>query len=195
MKPIGFLLVAVAAIMVAGPAFAADPADPTSGTMDGGPHDMNLRITIPGNQVCVVCHAPHNAIEPLAGPIWNHALPAGPFLRNGVDVTSTLGNSSKKCLGCHDGVTSIGAYGSNAGDPADVVTGGAAIGTNLTDDHPVGIVYADATAHGMEDVADPLVAGRLKDGKVECGSCHRAHSAGLVKTMDGSQLCRLCHKN
>jgi predicted CXXCH cytochrome family protein len=114
------------------------------------------------------------------------------FTRHGEEVT--LGHSSKMCLSCHDGVTAVGSYGNMAG--TDPITGGAAIGTDLTNDHPIGVDYATSSSHGLEPVED--VERYLEDGKVECGSCHYAHGGRdnkfLNTTIAGSALCRNCHQ-
>lgn len=167
-----------AAVMVALPAKAG---------IVGGPHDLSVSLGI--EEICVPCHAPHNSRSPLDGPIWNHALSDQTFMRNGEVVT--LGWSSKLCMGCHDGVTAVGSYGNLAG--LDPLTGGAAIGTDLTNDHPIGVDYP-LSGHGWYDpVAVPEVGDLLEDGKVECSSCHRAHSASIRIGMVGSALCLTCH--
>jgi predicted CXXCH cytochrome family protein len=155
------------------------------GAMATGPHDLRTRLGI--DQICVPCHAPHNAREADSGPIWNHALTEETFMRNGEVVTVSL--STKRCLSCHDGVTAIGSYGALAG--SDPLTGGEAIGTELTDDHPISVDYA--AGHGLNDPTLPEVETLLSDGKVECSSCHRTHSTNLRVTMVGSALCLTCH--
>jgi len=167
-------------------------ASATAAIDDGTAHDLRTRLSI--NQVCLPCHAPHNALNADDGPIWNHAVTTQTFTRNGDTVT--LGESSKLCLSCHDGVTAVGSYGSVIG--SDPITGSAAIGNNLTDDHPIGIDYPVGSHIYVDPTTDTTVAGMLEDGKVECGSCHRAHSAGvdgkyLRVTIVDSALCRTCH--
>jgi predicted CXXCH cytochrome family protein len=157
-----------------------------TGAITSGPHDLRSRLGI--DQICVPCHEPHNAREGDSGPIWNHAVTDETFMRNGEEVTISL--KSKRCLGCHDGVTALGSYGPFAGD--DPITGGAAIGTELTDDHPISVDYP-VGGHGMNDPTLPAVAKLIVDGKVECGSCHSTHSASLKVTMVGSALCLTCH--
>ncbi len=175
--PAALLAVAV----VSGAALAA---------IDNSDHDLRVRLEI--NQICLPCHAPHHAINADEGPIWNHEITEEAFTRH--DEAVTLGESSKLCLSCHDGVTAVGNFGAvtSANDP---VTGGAAIGTDLTDDHPIGIEYP-LESHTMYPPAD--VSRYLEDGKVECGSCHYAHSSGqdgkfLRKTIVNSELCGVCH--
>lgn len=72
------------------------------------------------------------------------------------------------------------------------------LGTNLANDHPVGIAYLDKP--GMVPVPS---GGRfsngvcLVDGMVECTSCHAVHDPAnkpfLRVSNDGSGLCYTCH--
>ena len=188
MKAMKMAICALALLLVAGAASAAttgDPPDWTTGSMDGRAHDLRVRLGI--DRVCIVCHVAHNAPEASKGPIWNHKVNDTTFYRNG--ATITIGKYSKLCMSCHDGVTALDSYGGNIG--TDVLSGGAAFGNDFTNDHPIGVDYASSTIHGLEDVA--TVASYLEDGKVECGSCHRAHSASIRRPLTNSELCRVCH--
>ena len=120
-------------------------------TVVGSAHDLSDDFTTPDNQVCIYCHAPHNAL--VAVPLWNHASTAQTFT---MYSSSTLDNTiagqpssiSKQCLSCHDGVTNIDAYGGGAGTENMGTTfpgSGAIMGTDLGNDHPVSINY-DNTA-------------------------------------------------
>jgi hypothetical protein len=178
------MLGAMAIVLMAGVGWAEEAWE--SGSMDGKPHDLRARLGI--DRVCVVCHVAHNAPNADAGPIWNHAVTTQTFYRNAEVIT--LNNHSKLCMSCHDGVTAVDSYGGNIG--TDVLTvGSGALGNDFTNDHPIGIVYADATAHGLEPEAN--VESYLEDGRIECGSCHRAHSASIRRPVEGSQICRVCH--
>jgi predicted CXXCH cytochrome family protein len=118
-------------------------------------------------EICVFCHTPHGADTSAVVPLWNRTLSAATnYTTYDTLGTSTLdgkvapvGSVSIACLSCHDGVTSmsavINAPGSGlAGDATwkagtwsgdhqtnGVMTGVAAIGTDLTNDHPIGIQY------------------------------------------------------
>lgn len=120
-------------------------------------------------EICVFCHTPHGADTSAAVPLWNRTLPApASFTTYDSLGTSTLdgkvapvGSVSIACLSCHDGVTSmsavINAPGSGTtGDAtwqagtwtgANQVGGKIApglitnIGTDLKNDHPIGIQY------------------------------------------------------
>ena len=184
MKATKLILGVLAIMLVAQGVWAAEPYE--GGSMDGGAHDLRTRLGI--TRVCVVCHTAHNAPHADAGPIWNHALSTQTFYRNGEVIT--LSGTSKLCMSCHDGVTAMDSYGGNIG--TTYLSGGAALGNDFTNDHPVGINYAEAVgSHGYEAPAD--VESYLEDGKIQCSSCHRAHSASMRRTLEGSQLCRVCH--
>jgi predicted CXXCH cytochrome family protein len=136
-------------------------------------------------EICVFCHTPHGADTSAAVPLWNRTLPApSSFTTYDSLGTSTLdgktapvGSVSIACLSCHDGVTSmsavINAPGSGtAGDAAWQAgawtganqTGGKIlpglitnIGTDLKNDHPIGIQYGGG---GLTDTAP---TGTTKD--------------------------------
>jgi len=122
-------------------------------------------------EICVFCHTPHGADTSAAVPLWNRNIGArGPYQTYDSLGTSSLdgkmapvGSVSIACLSCHDGVTSmstvINAPGSGGFNPAGAAmtgtwsganqTGGTLgvagqitnIGTDLRNDHPVGIQY------------------------------------------------------
>jgi hypothetical protein len=101
----------------------------------------------------------------------------------GTQSHQTLGLNSAECLACHGAVAIPGAPDFRI----------AAIGTDLTNDHPVGITFPtkngagtdfktptgtqgnatffDADSNGVMDKGDV----RLYDAKVECASCHDPH--------------------
>jgi len=120
-------------------------------------------------EICVFCHTPHGADTSAAVPLWNRTLPAPASFTTYDSLgtssldgkTAPVGSVSIACLSCHDGVTSMSA-GINA--PGSGTTGDAAwqagtwsganqvggaikaglitnIGTDLRNDHPIGIQY------------------------------------------------------
>jgi predicted CXXCH cytochrome family protein len=117
-------------------------------------------------EICVFCHTPHGADTTAAVPLWNRTLTGTTYTTYDSLGTSTLdgkvaavGSVSIACLSCHDGTqamnTVINAPGSGAaGDAAwragawsganqtaGKITSIANLGTDLTNDHPVGIQY------------------------------------------------------
>ncbi len=175
-------------------------------------------------QVCVFCHAVHNA-DPTVGQLWNHetnqAQPYTMYTSPTMDMTmaSTPHNGSLICLSCHDGTIAInslsnlpgpegaGNYGTPGGGALDgsgrlSSTSDAYVGTDLSNDHPVGITYdsskdPDFVPKTGNSAAYPdklLYQGMY----VECTSCHNPHddtySNFLVESNDGSALCQRCHQ-
>jgi len=197
-------LTAIAGLFIAGTA---------SAQITGTDHDMRTRLTI--DEICVVCHAPHNNQNVSGDLLWNHdpsTQTFDPYTSLTLDGASAgPGAVSLLCLGCHDGVVSVDAYGGGA-DGANPITGNAAFGSDLSNDHPVGITYDDSPATGdteLKATTTPVtygnasagtVADMLQGGAVECGSCHDVHntlSAGntalLAVDNTGSALCFACH--
>lgn len=196
-------------------------------------------------EVCVFCHTPHNAAAApvYTGaqiiPLWNHQTTTATFT---VYASSTMeqvmpqpGSGTRACLSCHDGTVGVGSllnvYGMGAttlamsgnvtGTAPYTLTGASLVGTDLSNDHPVGIVYATSQAAdpGLNPAATALppgqpvtgtVANLLINANVECGSCHAVHGlpASFVPTAPDSaasfqpllkiskydsKLCTSCH--
>ena len=140
-------------------------------------------------EICVFCHTPHGADTSAAVPLWNRTLPApSSFTTYDSLGTSTLdgrtasvGSVSIACLSCHDGVTSmsavINAPGSGTAGNAAWIAGAwtganqvggkiapgliTNIGTDLRNDHPIGIQYGG----GGITLTSPAAATRDPDFK------------------------------
>jgi predicted CXXCH cytochrome family protein len=203
------VLVAVLATTAFGQIIPGNAGTYPSKSVVESPHNLNNfpGVQIPGNQVCLPCHTPHNAL--LYGDenvLWNHAETEETF----VMYKSTAGQPegvSKMCLGCHDGVTAIDNYGGNGGTGI-VLTGAAALDADLRNDHPIGIEYPPPLL--VDEYNDsgtflPGVGGgagvRLVNvggtDQVECTSCHNVHNNGLSKflrvPLQESFICLQCH--
>jgi len=212
MKGVIRCLPVVLVLMLAATAFGqiipGDPGTYPSVSVVQSPHNLNNfpGVSLPGNQVCLPCHTPHNAL--LAGEenvLWNHAATGETFTM----YSSTAGQpegTSKMCLGCHDGVTAVDNYGGNGGTGI-VITGAAALGSNLSDDHPIGIEYPTGSPAEYNDPGTfapginggpgvRLVAINSVD-RVECSSCHEPHNNGLDNFLrvpiQESYICLQCH--
>jgi len=123
------------------------------------------------DELCVFCHTPHGADTSAAAPLWNRVISGTTYQTYDSLGTSTLdgktapvGSVSIACLSCHDGTQAmnvvINAPGTAAGSysPSGVaipgtwsgvnVTAGGLLlgisnlGTDLRNDHPIGIQYA-----------------------------------------------------
>ena len=184
------LLTAALVAVSAGSAFAftSTPASVTGIT--GTPHDLNTRIAqVSGRQKCIFCHTPHNARRAI--PLWNRVDPGTNFSLYNVSPTLTSagksaswnpGSVSAFCMSCHDGVTAYGAIYNTAqidtstGAMTAKMTGFAALGTDLTNDHPIGFSYNAAYSEdtgGTKEarlVAPTAVAGKMNQTNPQVGS-------------------------
>lgn len=194
--------------VVVGQIVPGDPSSYPTVSVADSPHNIDLYpgVSVPGNQVCLPCHTPHNAL--LSGDdnvLWNHAETTQTFVmyRSGIGQPE---GPSKLCLSCHDGVTAIDNYGGNGGTGV-IITGSAAFGTDLSNDHPIGVQYPTAQTAEYRDPSTfaPGIGGgpgvRLVPingvDRVECSSCHNVHNNGLgnflrVPVIE-SYLCLQCH--
>ena len=224
MKKVLSVLVAAALVTVATSAMAL--------TIVGTKHDLSSTggtgYKTSSTQVCVFCHTPHNAVANRA--LWNRNASTQTFTTytSGANIESatwyaggTKGSlpstsPSMLCLSCHDGVSTMGNI---ARPPAGVAltgtiaitAGGAKLGSDLTNDHPISINYntvqtaLGATSLKVADAAGYVVAAstnRLPLANattLECATCHNVHDNTNVPflrdTMTQSALCTACHKS
>jgi predicted CXXCH cytochrome family protein len=193
--------------------FAATAAHATgSRSVVGSKHDLS--VTGPGpikaeteTQVCIFCHVPHSASKtfghlssrPDVGT--SHVPYASSTSRGG----STPTGSSRVCLSCHDGTIAVGEtirlrIKMNAAAPGGRLPPGARsnLGTDLRRTHPISIAQ---NATGLRGPSASLSIRLSPGGKVQCTSCHDAHSEFggapegmfLLETTRDSQLCVNCH--
>jgi hypothetical protein len=127
----------------------------------------NNRLSSGTAEVCVFCHTPHGSNTGATVPLWNKGFTnTGSFSTYKTLGTSTLdaeelsvGSVSLACLSCHDGTQAMdnmvnapgsGGYNATGASPAGYTwTGGATmtgspipmLGTDLRNDHPIGIAY------------------------------------------------------
>ena len=190
------------------------------GTIVGSAHDGTAGgATWGSGEICLPCHVPHNAQKDGDDSyiLWNHELTTATFdmyspffmaegdrgLRN--QASPVAGGPSRLSLSCHDGTIALDSYGGTTGVttiPGTPGTPGSRnLGTDLRDDHPIGIDYpADSTPGYIDD--DLLTDVKLVDygaqtRRLECTSCHDPHDVTyppfLRATKDGSALCLKCH--
>lgn len=170
-----------------------------------------------GQEICIFCHTPHNANVEGGAPLWNRAFSTQTFSRYssntlqirvnpaaksaaGYDDTSVPkwepDGSSKLCLSCHDGVSSLGNVlrgGPIAMSNGDVISSDTAVSwasfnpsnTNKMKfgHHPVSFAF-DATVVPLINAGrlptsqvqlPSLPQVKLRNGKMQCTTCHDAH--------------------
>ena len=202
----------------------------------GSKHDFGT-FAWSGNQICQPCHAPHNTLVKdangilLQGPLWNHTLSTATYTmyqQNQVDangnlvkdangnvvsqpVTGNVDQNSKLCLSCHDGTVAVDSFGGVQG--TQQMTGGV-LGTDLSNDHPIGDNGIYPTNDGKTSTVTYMVDPSARDAKhimplrqmadgrwaVGCTSCHEPHNrtsqqhmlwvnnSGPATTVDGRSV-------
>ncbi|MBI5764447.1 MAG: hypothetical protein HZA51_13070 [Planctomycetes bacterium] len=184
-------------------------------TVVNSKHDLstfgpgNVRAINEG-EVCIFCHAPHNA-SPQA-PLWNRYNPTTYYRIYNSSTTDARidqpGGPSKMCLSCHDGSIAIGLVLNRP--PTDPIamtqpfmpTGPSNLTNDLSDDHPIGFRYDRQLSNRDHQIRSPdLVDERIKlgpRGQLECTACHDPHNnerGNFLRITDRqSALCNTCHR-
>jgi len=156
-------------------------------------HDLSAghNYSNASTQICVLCHAPHNARISL--PLWNRANPTSSFtLYQGQNMANqsfsagfTADSTSLFCMSCHDGVTNISAV-HNAGvlegtGTASVhppkatafynnaVTGSGNLTTDLSLTHPINFRVQNDSQADLNYVSPATVMGPVAASTVALG--------------------------
>lgn len=183
----------------------------SSAQIVGSAHDFSS-MAWSGGQICLPCHTPHNAIEGVAR-LWNHELTVATYdMHEGSGTAEDdFDYKSRMCLSCHDGTVALDSFGGQTG--ANFIPAGANLGTDLTNDHPVGAdakyppnpqpswwagsFKAAASLPSTLRLADWVDSGGTAYKVVGCGTCHNPHNKGFphLQTMSNSAsaLCLGCH--
>ena len=167
-----------------------------------------------GGEICKPCHTPHFA-NTAAGRLWNHTLSTATYtmFEGGTGTQADLDRESRLCMSCHDGTVALDSFGGMTG--TNYIPGGANVGTDLRDDHPLGAnaVYPTTTStrFNAQNASHQVVSSwgslRLKSWLdstgtekyvVGCRTCHNVHNAGNFGHMmnfsnQASHLCLTCH--
>ncbi|MDT8316404.1 MAG: hypothetical protein RQ824_00245 [bacterium] len=158
-------------------------------------------------EVCKFCHTPHASIADT--PLWNHKNDVTTFTRfssatlvvddNAANpygyLDADLSGASKLCMGCHDGVTALGALSQVT--ISDVSPSNYLTATDLRNKHPVSFEYKSggsnlwgvldggvkAGKYGLPNntvnntINNPFVSEkwRREGERVECTVCHDPH--------------------
>lgn len=171
-----------------------------------GPGDIHALYE---EQVCIFCHAPHNATG--QRPLWNRHLPPTHYRIYESSTTDARidqpSGPSKMCLSCHDGALALGLVASRPIDEPIVMSrrtippGSSDLTQDLSDDHPIGFRYDRALAFRDPQIKNPdIVTPDLPlgaHGEVHCTTCHDPHSNQLgnfLRETDlRSAICVSCH--
>jgi predicted CXXCH cytochrome family protein len=178
-------------------------------------------------ETCIFCHTAHATNTAItAAPLWNRAA-LGAVTWSMYTSTTLLntigaapGANSLTCLACHEGSANMGGVyniGGSASAPtagtfftvAATMTAAGLVGSDLRNDHPVGVVYDNTIKTNLVAAATVTGAGasgglKLYAGAgatltVECASCHDPHVTTngnfLRKSNAASALCTTCHVN
>jgi hypothetical protein len=151
------------------------------------------------NEVCTLCHAPHNIVEDVT-PLWNHELSTISYnLYSSSTINATIGQptaQSKLCLSCHDGTVAIDNIGGNSEGTRFIKPFGK-ISADLKLHHPISFTYNSNLALSDGQLADPstepsglggtIEEDLLANGEMQCTSCHDVHVSR------NTQGCRGCH--
>jgi predicted CXXCH cytochrome family protein len=219
------LLTLAAAVvpMMAASLFAADGI-----TAAGSKHNFTAASWSDG-EVCKPCHTPHNAVAAtMTGRLWAHDLSEATYTYHGGSSTpfdgttrldgatgsltqSDLDTATRLCLSCHDGTVALDSFqGRDAETSSGVkLTGVANLGTDLSNDHPVGLkaiyndTYAPSAGHYVyKPLASVKDSGpRLKFAKttvlygstVGTTTYGTTNSAGTVSGNMYAISCVTCH--
>ncbi|MGA1845549.1 cytochrome c3 family protein [Deferribacter abyssi] len=179
----------------------------------GTAHDFsqNSASAVYGGTACGGCHKPHNAGTLI--PLWNdsnsfdgtYSAYTSPTDSLNATPSSTLGDISKACMACHDGMINDASGPGTALTAAKAtVTVGLDIdyATKPNGQHPVSIQYVDnGTATSLKSLASVKAAGFKFYGTsgdiLECGTCHNPHdnTNGDFLRAAKASLCQTCHNN
>lgn len=183
-------------------------------TVVGSPHDLS--VSGPGTtralfeeQVCIFCHAPHNATG--QSPLWNRLSTTTHYRIYESSTTDARidqpSGPSKMCLSCHDGSIAVGLVASRPPtDPFEMTRrtippGRTDLTENLSDDHPIGFRFDKALFNRDGQLKNPdLITPDLPMGlhnEVQCTTCHDPHNNRLgdfLRITDvRSAICLSCH--
>jgi len=183
----------------------------------GSAHDLTALAGTGSDEICIYCHTPHNSTEGNGVPLWSMTVSAGntgytPYSSQTLDAqigTDVLVGPSRVCMTCHDGTIAMNSavVGATPVTMSSIEGTTAALGTDLSNDHPIGFDYTAVSVTADTEIKDedtsPLGNGMIVDALFQgttmtCASCHEVHEPGdsgyfLLTENDGSNLCLACH--
>ena len=184
----------------------------------GSPHDF---ATDPWNgreEICRVCHVPHDhgraTQRYLNGLLWNHGVSAATYTMYDTAWSSTLegtqsaqpDGTSKLCLACHDGTVGLDTFDRYAGGnyfideygPASFQVPFFSDGTqlDLRGTHPISIAFPAGEAGDGVNFTDPVnatwAAGDTVASTLDAGKvqCSTCHDVHDQESVSGTRLLR-----
>jgi predicted CXXCH cytochrome family protein len=143
--------------------------------------NQELYLTAGTAEICVFCHTPHGADTNVKAPLWNRAVTsstytvyASPTMDSAPSSVAAEMGVSLACLSCHDGTVAFdalrnlpgpGGYDASPGTSGRNPTGWTwnsgkkdmtgrgitEIGTDLSNDHPIAMIYSAAKSPSSTD--------------------------------------------
>lgn len=186
------------------------------GQIQGTAHDFSTSGWSKG-EICLPCHTPHNATITPRAPLWNHELTVASYqiyAGDGtfIDTNDALDARSIQCMSCHDGTVALDSFGGQTGSTYMPIS--RQLGTDLRDDHPVGVtgeypidgdsnfnaavLQSDGT-YKIDGVMrlEPYNILGVDTNVVSCTTCHSPHGKGFDDFLrinnNASALCLACH--
>ena len=177
-------------------------------------HNLSVSVSNPlksinEEEVCFFCHTPHSSKPRIS--LWNKrnsGVMYMPYTSSTIKSAPGQPNGSAVlCLSCHDGTIALGSVVSRyedvplVGGVSVMPQGKANLGTDLSDDHPISIIYDASLSSLNSELVDPaILAGpvHLENDRLQCTACHNPHQDlygnFLTETNRNSDLCVTCHQ-
>src|SRR3989304_675955 len=170
-------------------------------------HDLALYLTPRqadknADPQCIFCHLPERSSSRIGR--WHDSQPDAlfdyPYARPAAATpVGKPDGSTLVCLSCHDGTIALGDVYSRT---QSLSTDNGVIRTDLSDGHPVSILYDSRLLELNQELATPagLPAQIKLDSlhKIQCTTCHDPHddTYGNFLVMDNGRttLCLACHQ-
>jgi predicted CXXCH cytochrome family protein len=183
----------------------------------------NFANGIGDGEICKPCHTPHNALEGQHF-LWAHELTEAFYemhSQSNVPYNEAFDSRSRLCMSCHDGTVALDAFVGKINPTGVTISGSVRIGTDLTDDHPIGLdaAYPTQGQPGRFNAAHQWTAPwgatywvlgpnnelrlwnldiqGVTEYTVGCGTCHTPHGVGnrMLLRMNNavSEMCLTCH--
>ena len=156
-------------------------AQPAAAQIAGSLHNLSTGSDLAGNttQICVFCHTPHGSNTGVDAPLWNKGLPVStytPYNSATMDVVLTsasITGVSLACLSCHDGAQAVDNMINRPGSGLYTATTGTRLGVGLTND--------SLTAQGFAvDTTPNLGTNLLNDHPIGMNFCSAATAAAAL---------------